>query len=556
MKSRDYNTLTARMREKPTFATAEEVLKKDYPLKLPDRRWIQLWNTPEISQFRGIQDEIDATEANREQHEREQAEIRQVARETGVHTPDMDMVHELLTHQRQQGAAMQEHMQGLAELNRQHMEGLRAEQRAELERLANAQNLAANRAAMAEQALMGLRDVALEHRNMIGQLAAQTGHVQQNIDNSAITNIVHNHHHDENVHRHVMNLMQSHAAQFGEYARQQQLSTEQMQRLLYEHLSRNPPQPVIHIMRPPDEGMQVVQFSGSGPPPGPPGGGKVKATIKKQPKKPKKEEAVGGPPAPPAPPPPPPAPAPEPVPTIPATVPHYDIGTPPPPRQRRPTRSPSVGRATRARSRAPWRGGAEDPPAMPQPEPVIAAARAKRTTAEESSAAPVAARPKAKARARSVSVASEAETVFYPENSAPLQPAPKRRGRPPKAVPPAILPTHEAAMQQEEQEVQEVRRRGKEMAMQARVVANHAKFARPKATAKARARVAKGLPPVPEAAVPDSKPRVRKVAITKNTSADATLVKRGRGRPKGSLGKKKRDALFEAELKKLESAVV
>jgi hypothetical protein len=188
---------------------------------------------------------------------------------------------------------------------------------------------------------------------------------------------------------------------------------------------------------------------------------------------------------------------------------------------------------------------------MPPLDPVIARGRPKRTSAEESSVAPVAARPKAKARARSVSVASAAETVYYPEDSAPLQPAPKRRGRPPKA-----LPTHEAAMQHEEEEVQEVRRRGREMAMQARVVANHAKFARPKAKAKARARTAKGLPSVPESAPPDSKPRVRKVAITKMAPADATLVKRGRGRPKGSLGKKKRDALVEAELRRLESVVV
>jgi hypothetical protein len=288
-RTRDYTTLAARMRERPSFATAEETLKKDYPLKLPDRRYIQLWNTPEISQFRGVQDEIEAAEDHRDQYEKEKAEIRQVARETGVHTPDIDMAHEMLTHQRQQATAMQQHMEGLADLNKQHMEGLRAEQRAELERLANAQNLAANRAAMAEQALVGLRDVALEHRNMIGQLAAQTGHIQQNIDNSHTSTTIVNQHLDDNVHRQVMNLMSSHAAQFGEYARQQQLNTEQMHRLIYEHLARQQQQPLnIHIMRPPDEGMQVVQFSGGGPPPGPPGGGKIKV-LKKQPKKPNKK---------------------------------------------------------------------------------------------------------------------------------------------------------------------------------------------------------------------------------------------------------------------------
>ena len=92
-----------------------------------------------------------------------------------------------------------------------------------------------------------------------------------------------------------------------------------------------------------------------------------------------------------------------------------------------------------------------------------------------------------------------------------------------------------------------MRRRGKEMALQARVVANATKFSRPKA--KAKARIAKGLP-VPQAAPPDIKPRVRKVAI-QSKPMEAVLEKRPRGRPKGSLGKKKRDALVEEELRRL-----
>ena len=151
--------------------------------------------------------------------------------------------------------------------------------------------------------------------------------------------------------------------------------------------------------------------------------------------------------------------------------------------------------------------------------------------------------------------ASVAETVFYPENMedqrAISAPAPKRRGRPPKNP---ILPTHEAAMQHEEEEVQEVRRRGKEMALQARVVANATKFSRPKAKAKPKAKPT-GSRAVPEAAPPESKPRVRKVAI-KSKPTVAVLEKRPRGRPKGSLGKKKHDALFEEELRRLATVEV
>ena len=66
-----YEKLVSGLREKPTFAVAEDVIKKDYKLKLPDRRYIQLLNTPEISQFRGYQEDLDENEKHRDQHERE-----------------------------------------------------------------------------------------------------------------------------------------------------------------------------------------------------------------------------------------------------------------------------------------------------------------------------------------------------------------------------------------------------------------------------------------------------------------------------------------------------
>ena len=53
--NRNYESLVAGMRERPTIFDAEDVLKKDYKVRFPDRRAITLWNTPELSQFRGIQ---------------------------------------------------------------------------------------------------------------------------------------------------------------------------------------------------------------------------------------------------------------------------------------------------------------------------------------------------------------------------------------------------------------------------------------------------------------------------------------------------------------------
>lgn len=58
----DYEVLVSKLREKPTFNSQEEVIRKDFKFKLPDRRGITLWNTPEISQFRGYQESLDETE--------------------------------------------------------------------------------------------------------------------------------------------------------------------------------------------------------------------------------------------------------------------------------------------------------------------------------------------------------------------------------------------------------------------------------------------------------------------------------------------------------------
>lgn len=173
----------------------------------------------------------------------------------------------------------------------------------------------------------------------------------------------------------------------------------------------------------------------------------------------------------------------------------------------------------------------------------------KRASEEEAIEAPVAARPRAKSRARSASVAS---TVAYEDTT--LRPVPKKRGRPPKNV---VLPTEEDAKEHEEAEVREVRRRGKEIALQTRVATNIQKYARPKAKAKAKPTKSAAEPAVPSAAPPVRKPRVKKVAIEASPRAIMTISeKRPRGRPKGSLGKKKRDVLLEEELRRLASVEV
>lgn len=110
-------------------------------------------------------------------------------------------------------------------------------------------------------------------------------------------------------------------------------------------------------------------------------------------------------------------------------------------------------------------------------------------------------------------MASAAETVYYPADETP---APKRRAR---SQP--ILPTEEAANQLN--------------VLQRRRNAGNALRPRAKESAK---------------------PRVRKVALKASVETEKPVEKKARGRPKGSWGKKKRDALLEEELRRLAAVEV
>ena len=139
-----YEVLTSKLRVKPTFTSADEVIRKDFKLKLPSRRYIRLWNTPEISQFRGYQDQIDETEERKHVAAVTRLDIQQTARQTNEPSMDAEIVLEMLQNQRQSSAAMAQHMQDLAEHTRRQNAGMAAEQREALQHLANAHAQAQN----------------------------------------------------------------------------------------------------------------------------------------------------------------------------------------------------------------------------------------------------------------------------------------------------------------------------------------------------------------------------------------------------------------------------
>ncbi len=475
--------------------------------------------------------------------EREKFDIRREAQAKDVPTPDINYVHEAMQAQRQQASAFTAHTEDLNRAHAAQMAGMQRETISEMERLANAQAEAAKRARIAEQALSGLRDVQMEDRDRLSKLAESQGVVHNHIDQSTVNN-TQNVHQDTNVHNQVMHLVNTHGAQFGSFMEQQRMSQEAMMRLLHEHVSRTQPASVIYMMPPADSPMEVVQYTGgSGPPPPPPGAGSIK--IKKT-TKPRASRAIvlktggGDPPNPPQPPPPsPPAPEAVPVPTVPTAAAYFDIGSPPPRKRASRSRSAPRAQALRSISRVPWTTGLvpEDamipanPPQPPQPP-------------QPPDAPPI--------RGRATKRAASTETVRYPSETAQPRPKAKAKARAkPKAkakaraapLPLVVLPTAEEAEITELITAKATRARLSQVQKKPKVMeagklaeeVGEMKPSRPVAKAKARPR------PVPSAGSQGGKvPVIRRVRIS--TPAVAGVLKRGRGRPLGALGRAKREA--------------
>ena len=65
MKERNYEALMAGMRKVSTITDAEELIRNQPKIKLPDRRSIALWNSPELGPFRGVSEDLHAAEERR-----------------------------------------------------------------------------------------------------------------------------------------------------------------------------------------------------------------------------------------------------------------------------------------------------------------------------------------------------------------------------------------------------------------------------------------------------------------------------------------------------------
>ena len=197
------------MRHRPTIFDAEEILKKDYPLKLPDRRYIHMYNSPELSQFRGVQTNLNDFEEKQAKAVAEGALIRQIGREQGHNTVDITAVAKAPGRQERQMGAMQQQEANMAALTRAEAQGRHNETISELEHNV-AQREAANRARIAEEVAHRHRDTMMEDRDRLAGVIGQARGVVNNIDNrhtDSSTHITQNMT-DVNLHNQVMGLVQ------------------------------------------------------------------------------------------------------------------------------------------------------------------------------------------------------------------------------------------------------------------------------------------------------------------------------------------------------------
>ncbi len=442
-RSFEYETLVEGLRRVPTFEIAEAIAKKDFPLKLPDRKWLTIFNSAEISQFRGIQEEMnDAAEA-RNKIDRDKNALNKAAQDANVSTPDMTHVHEAANRERQMASSFDAHMKDVTRLHAQRMASQDLETRAELERLARLQAEADKKARMAETALAAFRDIQDEDRKRLGRMAERQGVTTNHIDQSVVNNttVLDNTNH----HNKVLHLVNTHGHNFAEFMNQQNMNQAEMMRLLGEHVRRTQA-PIIHLIPPPGETpMDVEVFGGGGgPPPPPPAAGSVKVKKGVVPKKrDPRAIIVNRPGDSQPPPPPPPAPTPIPVPTAPpGGTEMYDIGSPPP--KKRPSRSRS---ATRRPAGLPkkiaWATGiiqdeARIPDSDPMPPPIIVGAQGRARKREESTETiryasndPPRPRGRAKAKPKQLAITNSGP----PDPPAP-PPAPRAKA---KAAPQSIF---------------------------------------------------------------------------------------------------------------------
>jgi vacuolar-type H+-ATPase subunit I/STV1 len=171
---------SATLQRVPQMVDGLNDIIKDSKLKLPDRKWHFMYQSPEMQNFRemGAMEEVAKKQ---QEHRILREEVLETARETGGNVPDISHVAAAVTHQANMTEALRQQMEGLNASTRREQEGMRQEAARELERLAVAQRAEANRSRIAEEVALRHRDAMAADRDRMAEAVQAAGVVNNNV---------------------------------------------------------------------------------------------------------------------------------------------------------------------------------------------------------------------------------------------------------------------------------------------------------------------------------------------------------------------------------------
>ena len=184
-KSRDLETLTG-MRTAVSWSDIDRDIATQPTIKLPDRRFLNMWNSYDLSQFRAAEEDWQDWEAQKDEVTKRQLETRAVARDRDTNTVDLGFVAEALSASEQRDRVMRQNQENLTRLDAQQREAMHQEQMQGLDQLARAQHAADQRQRMSDEVLNGLSDMIAANRDRL--IAAQQA------AGIPYTNVTHNTH--------------------------------------------------------------------------------------------------------------------------------------------------------------------------------------------------------------------------------------------------------------------------------------------------------------------------------------------------------------------------
>ena len=93
-------------------------------VKLPDRRFLNLWNSYDLSQFRAAEEDWQDWAAKKAEVTKRQLKTRQVARESGSNTADLGFVAEALAASEQRDRVMRQNQANLDQQDARQREAM------------------------------------------------------------------------------------------------------------------------------------------------------------------------------------------------------------------------------------------------------------------------------------------------------------------------------------------------------------------------------------------------------------------------------------------------